>query len=438
MTHAITNGNSVGSNGLDEWAGFQNMGYSWTTYYYKHVTFDSNGGTGSMDQQTIENSGTLTASTMTRDGYVFAGWNTAADGSGTFYPDGAAITATSEDKGLVKLYAQWLSLPNNLTGEFMQKDHKVKLVWNAISESSPLGGKFVVYRNDTKIGVMAHMFNPEGTPGLTFEDTNTNAETDFPYESNITYDVYLVPEGMDEDTKLPDCKSSVTVSTTRTVPVSTPNATGQDDRIVFTWTSDGYPAGWGNQFKIYVDDETEPIYTITPTEGQTSFQWEHRRDADHNERQSGVTNGIHWTSQSALDVCSPHDYRIEGVIGSVVLNSQTFENKSIGGGTLFNSIDATKGVYPGIVKLAWNVTLGKEGAKTYIVKRKRAEKDEAWTELYRTSSADAQRHDGDRQCGGCRRSRHTHTEQQHTDRGRQPDADQCLRADVRPLRGLCG
>ena len=85
---------------------------------------------------------------------------------------------------------------------------------------------------------------------------------------------------------------------------------------------------------------------------------------------------------------SPHNYRIEGVIGETVLNTATVNNKSIGGGTLFNSFTATKGVYPGNVKLSWNVTLGKEGAKTYIVERKRAEKEESWTELYRTSSGD--------------------------------------------------
>ncbi len=380
MTHVVAVHNYEVCEG---WSEFWNDGYTWDTYYYLYVTFDNNGGTGSMDQKTFENSGKLPASTMTREGYIFGGWNTEADGSGTFFADQADITATLDFKGPVKLYAQWLSIPTNLSGEFMQKDRKVKLTWNTKSGTSAANGNFVVYRNDTKIGVVAHAFDPNGTTGLTLEDAEG-----FPNESNVVYDVYLVPEGMNEDTKRSDCKSSVTVSTTRTVPVSTPNATSQADRIVFTWTSDGYDAGWGNQFKIYVDKETEPIYTITPTNGQTSFQWEHRRDASHSERQSGVTDGIHWTSESALDVCSPHDYRIEGVIGSVVLNSKTFEKKSIGGGTLFNSIDATKGVYPGIVKLAWNVTLGKEGAKTYIVERKRAERDEAWTELYRTSSAD--------------------------------------------------
>ena len=387
MTHLISNAGSTGYNGIHEWAGFKNRSYSWTYYYYKHITFDSNGGTGSMDQQTIENSGTLTTSTMTRDGYVFAGWNTEADGSGTYYADGATLTATAEDKGPVKLYAQWLSIPTNLSGEFMQKDRKVKLLWNTISGSSPVNGTFAVYRGDTKIGTVAHTFSADANIGLTFEDKNTDTQTNFPYETTLSYDVYLVPDGWDEDTKRSDCKATVTVSTTRRVPVSTPNAEGQSGCIVFTWTSDGYPANWGNQFKIYVDNETEPIYTITPTDNQTVFQWEHRTTDKHEDRQSGMDGSIHYTEEP-LNGCLPHTYRIDGVIGTTVLSSTTFVKKAIGTGTLFYSLDATKGAYPGMVKLQWHVDQqGNTAAKTYIVDRRRTERpDEEWVTLYRTSS----------------------------------------------------
>ena len=375
-------GSGTGNLNDNQTGGFKTQNWSVKDYYYLYVTFDANGGSGSMSQQTIENSGTLKACSFTRNGYVFAGWNTKADGSGTYYAD--AITATTSNKGPVKLYAQWLSTADNLNGVLIQKDRKVKLTWNTKSGSSPRNGTFVVYRNDTKIGTVAHTFNANAATGLTFEDTN-----DFPYESNAVYDVYLVPDGMDEDTKRSDCKLSVTVSTTRTVPVSTPNAEGKSDRIVFTWTSDGYPAGWGNQFKIYVDNETEPIDTITPTDNQTNFQWEHRTTDGHSDRQSFIdeNTGVPYTEE-ALNACQPHTYRIDGVIGTAVLNSTTFVKKAIGTGTLFYSLDATKGAYPGTVKLQWHVNQqGNTAAKTYIVDRRRTEKDnEAWVTLYRTSS----------------------------------------------------
>ena len=69
------------------------------------ITFVANDGEGTMGTQTVKpNVATaLTANAFTRADYDFAGWNTAADGSGVDYADGADIT-TSEN---VTLYAQW-------------------------------------------------------------------------------------------------------------------------------------------------------------------------------------------------------------------------------------------------------------------------------------------------------------------------------------------
>ena len=45
------------------------------------------------------------------DGYKFVGWNTRADGSGSFFEDGAeVINLTAEEGGIIYLYAQWEAL----------------------------------------------------------------------------------------------------------------------------------------------------------------------------------------------------------------------------------------------------------------------------------------------------------------------------------------
>lgn len=69
------------------------------------VTFDANGGTGSIPQQTASQATNLTSNTtqITRTGFDFAGWNTAANGSGTAYANGASFPFTSS----ATLYAQW-------------------------------------------------------------------------------------------------------------------------------------------------------------------------------------------------------------------------------------------------------------------------------------------------------------------------------------------
>lgn len=54
--------------------------------------------------------------TFQRDGYAFNGWNTAADGTGTAYADGAALTPDGD----LDLYAQWIKLH---TFTFQPGDH---------------------------------------------------------------------------------------------------------------------------------------------------------------------------------------------------------------------------------------------------------------------------------------------------------------------------
>jgi len=69
------------------------------------LTFNANGGTGTMAAQTFEAgvSQAIAANAFTRSGYTFTGWNTNADGSGTFYTNKQSITLTQD----IALYAQW-------------------------------------------------------------------------------------------------------------------------------------------------------------------------------------------------------------------------------------------------------------------------------------------------------------------------------------------
>ncbi len=69
------------------------------------LTFDANGGEGKMDGLTLENSEykILPGSTFTKEGYVFASWNTKADGTGVSYTDKSQITLDEN----ATLYAQW-------------------------------------------------------------------------------------------------------------------------------------------------------------------------------------------------------------------------------------------------------------------------------------------------------------------------------------------
>ncbi|MDO4807996.1 MAG: InlB B-repeat-containing protein, partial [Coriobacteriales bacterium] len=74
------------------------------------VTFNANGGKGSMAKQSFSY-GTkqeLAANAFTKAGFLFAGWNSKADGSGTTYKNKQeVVNLASKDGAVVTLYAQW-------------------------------------------------------------------------------------------------------------------------------------------------------------------------------------------------------------------------------------------------------------------------------------------------------------------------------------------
>ena len=107
----------------------------WKPIKYR-VIFDANAGgknvTGTMEDQTFTydveaklNANTF-ACTDEKNGvqlYVFGGWNTAADGSGTAYTDEQEVSnLTAESEGEITLYAQWQHVTKKLTYVSAQGD----------------------------------------------------------------------------------------------------------------------------------------------------------------------------------------------------------------------------------------------------------------------------------------------------------------------------
>jgi uncharacterized repeat protein (TIGR02543 family) len=84
-----------------------NLYAQWSINSYT-VTFSLNNGSGTTPAAQTKNYNTqitLPTGTFTRSGYLFDGWNTRADGSGTNYNAGASYTVTET----LTLYARWAS-----------------------------------------------------------------------------------------------------------------------------------------------------------------------------------------------------------------------------------------------------------------------------------------------------------------------------------------
>lgn len=110
------------------------------------VTFDPNLGSGNMAQQSYEANTEyqLPANSFYRFAKKFVGWNTAADGSGTSYKDGATVSNLANVGENVTLYAQW---EDDLSGTLTNGQMEVTLHGNEslTIPNLPAGTQYQVY-----------------------------------------------------------------------------------------------------------------------------------------------------------------------------------------------------------------------------------------------------------------------------------------------------
>ena len=119
--NTAANGSGTSYNGGDTFAmGSSNVTLyaQWTAIDYT-VTYDGNTNTGGsvpVDGNTYNITNTVTVrgntGSLTKTGYNFSGWNTAANGSGTSYNGGDTFAMGSSN---VTLYAQWTAIPYSVT-----------------------------------------------------------------------------------------------------------------------------------------------------------------------------------------------------------------------------------------------------------------------------------------------------------------------------------
>ena len=139
------------------------------------VSFDANGGTGTMAAQTFLSgiAQSLNANTFTPPAEMaFNCWNTEADGSGTAYSDEQSITVSSN----TMLYAQWRSKVIDISGfyngdptwhSFWASDGTIITGWGADNVRVQIAnGATVTLRNAHIAATATNMFNLGNVPGI--------------------------------------------------------------------------------------------------------------------------------------------------------------------------------------------------------------------------------------------------------------------------------
>ena len=99
------------------------------------VTFDSNGGEGTMPSIAIDHAEvfSIPENKFTRPGYEFICWNTKSDGTGMNYGEGDKFSIGSD----ITLYAQWYRKETNITHEYVDLGLSVKWATMNVGATSP-------------------------------------------------------------------------------------------------------------------------------------------------------------------------------------------------------------------------------------------------------------------------------------------------------------
>ena len=111
------------------------------TYY---IRFNANTGTGTMQNQTMTygTAENLTTNVFEKPEYMFAGWNTEPDGTGTSYKDKEVVSnLTATDGEIIDLYAQWKEETNEAE---IIGGKKYSTVQAAISAAAANGNKTTI------------------------------------------------------------------------------------------------------------------------------------------------------------------------------------------------------------------------------------------------------------------------------------------------------
>ena len=173
--------------------------YSATARVFYTITFNANGGEGSMEPQRFEVGvdTALNTNAFTRDNYKFIGWNTAADGNGATYADQGAILELTGDMTLYAQWQIWNGWFTDVNGKQYYKDGELqKTGWTVIDGNT--------YYLDTETGYAATGIATLIPDGAT-EEARCVFDAEGVFQSDVTgvysvgADTYWLNSGIIED-----------------------------------------------------------------------------------------------------------------------------------------------------------------------------------------------------------------------------------------------
>lgn len=241
-----------------------------------NITYVGNDNTSGSAPASANYSGTITlatAGTLKRSGYIFTGWNTRANGSGTSYGGGASYSGGSN----LILYAQWA---DNFWRGTTSTDYATASNWG--SGTVPATGADIVFANDAVSDLVLDQNRQVGNvqfSGAPYKLVLGNFNLDATGVSNNNSTSYIQTNGAG--------KLCISISNDATVlfpvgnsaynPVSVENKTGAADMFCARVLDELYQNGLdGDPVTVGRVKRTWDIYKDNPNGGagvNFVFQW---------------------------------------------------------------------------------------------------------------------------------------------------------------------
>lgn len=244
------------------------------------IIFNANGGHGAMPVQTLKYDETqaIQENTLTREGYIFAGWNLSADGTDTSYANKEQVlNLTSENGGRIELYAQWSA--NSYTVEFNANGGKGTMTNQVFTYDVEKALRANVY---TRTGYTFVGWSTDANYIVKSEDATSSASTTGSTSSSGTTSSTGTTEGNSQNTtgaKLYEDKEEVSNLAT------TPNGT---ITLYAIWTKNKYTV-------IY--NQNAPTETTTGSMENSKYEYNTTARLSENEYQRTGYTFKNWNTK---------------------------------------------------------------------------------------------------------------------------------------------
>lgn len=174
----------------DDWQGPRTYYMcEWDTVDYHEVSFNLNGLASSLNNMTAISGCSVPLPIPSREGYSFAGWNTAKDGSGETITSSTAISSN------MTLYAQWKPIGDNIPeGAVYYNGSHYKMydeyyAWNeAAAQCETLGGHLLTITSADEQAFVASYLAENGTRNVYWLGANCESGTEWKWVTDEAYD----------------------------------------------------------------------------------------------------------------------------------------------------------------------------------------------------------------------------------------------------------